>query len=194
MSISRRDALMGATAAAAVTGLIVAPLAIKAAGVKAVLAGDPVLAAYEAFEAARLKYIAASDHVYAVAEAVEAELPPEPHFGRCWLDLSVAERDEGAEWRRLCNRRVTARLGMDEDDLLDVYMGRMTLAYDALADIQATTVAGLLCQVRAWWNVHETMRDTEVPKPDPEESAYEPKVIVQRLYHDVARLARGLPS
>ncbi len=44
MNITRRDALLGATAAAAVTGLTVAPLAIKAAGVKAALAGDPVLA------------------------------------------------------------------------------------------------------------------------------------------------------
>ena len=44
MSISRRDALLGATAAAAVTGLTAAPLAIKAAGVKAALGGDPVLA------------------------------------------------------------------------------------------------------------------------------------------------------
>ncbi len=35
MNITRRDALVGATAAAVVTGAITAPLAIKAAGVKA---------------------------------------------------------------------------------------------------------------------------------------------------------------
>ena len=40
MNITRRDALLGATAAAVVTGAITAPLAIKAAGVKAALAGD----------------------------------------------------------------------------------------------------------------------------------------------------------
>ncbi len=44
MQVSRRDALMGATAAAVVTAAIAAPLAIKAAGVKAALAGDPVIA------------------------------------------------------------------------------------------------------------------------------------------------------
>ncbi len=44
MNITRRDALVGATAAAVVTGAITAPLAIKAAGVKAALVGDPVLA------------------------------------------------------------------------------------------------------------------------------------------------------
>ncbi len=40
MSISRRDALKGATAAAVVTGALTAPLAIKAAGVKAALGAD----------------------------------------------------------------------------------------------------------------------------------------------------------
>ncbi len=189
MQITRRNALLGATAAAAVTGLTVAPLAIKAA-----LAGDPVLPAYEAFEAARLKYIATSDHVYAVAEAVEAELPPEPHRNRTYLELSPTEADEAREWRVECCRRITARLGMDEDDLRDIYQDQVELAYDALADIQAATVAGLLCQVRAWWNVHETMRDTEIPKPDPKVSDYDAGVIVRRLYHDVVRLSGGLPS
>ncbi len=42
MQISRRDALLGATAAAAVAGLTVAPLAMKAAGVQAPLAGQTV--------------------------------------------------------------------------------------------------------------------------------------------------------
>ncbi len=42
MSISRRDALLGATAAAVVTGATVVPLAIKAAGVKAALACEPI--------------------------------------------------------------------------------------------------------------------------------------------------------
>ena len=106
MQISRRGALLGATAAAAVTGLTVAPLVMKAAGVKAALAGDPVLPAYEAFEAARLEYIAISDHVYAVAEAVEADLAPEPHRNRTYLELSPAERHEACKWRGLCARPV----------------------------------------------------------------------------------------
>ncbi len=62
MQITRRDALAGATVAVAAVPTTVH--AIKAASVKAALAGDPVLPAYEAFEAARLKYIAISDHVY----------------------------------------------------------------------------------------------------------------------------------
>ena len=44
MQISRRDALMGATAAVVVTGAAVAALAIRAAGAQAALAGEPLLA------------------------------------------------------------------------------------------------------------------------------------------------------
>ena len=40
MQISRRGALLGATAAAVVTGATVVPVAIKAAGVKAVMSID----------------------------------------------------------------------------------------------------------------------------------------------------------
>ena len=194
MNITRRDALLGATAAAVVTGLTTAPLAIKAAGVKAALAGDPVLPAFEAYEAARLQAIAASDYRLAIVEAVEAEMPPEPHKGRTYLELSEAEREEGAAWRRASNRRVTARLGMDEDSFMDIYYDRTMLAYETVADIRPTTVAGLLCQVRAWWSTYEGHRNTEVPKDDPEVSPWEPQSVVQRVYHDLARLAGGLPS
>ena len=193
MSISRRTALTTG-AAAVVTGLTVAPLAMKAAGVKAALAGDPVLPAFEAFEAARLESIAASDHRLAIVEAVEAGMPPEPHRNRTYLELSDAEREEGAAWRRACNRRVTARLGMDEDDFMNIHYDRVMLAYETVADIPATTVAGLLCQVRAWWSTYEGHSNTEVPKLDPEVSPWEPQSVVQRLYHDVARLAGGMQS
>ncbi len=82
MNITRRDALMGATAAAAVTGLTAAPLAMKTVAAQAALAGDPVLPAFAAYEAARLQCNAMSDHRLAIVEAVEADLPPEPHPNR----------------------------------------------------------------------------------------------------------------
>ncbi len=185
MSISRRDALLGATAAVAVAGV---PTAVAA---RAALVGDPVLPAYEAFEAVRLESIAASDHRLAIVEEVEADLPLKPHAGRAYLDLSDAERDEGAAWRQIHAHRMTARLGMDEDSFMDTHYDRVMLAYETVADIQATTVAGLLCQVRAWWSTYEGHSNTEVPKLDPEESPWEPQSVVQRLYHDVARLAGG---
>ena len=43
MQITRRDALLGATAAAVTTAAVTAPLAIKSAGVKAALVGDPAV-------------------------------------------------------------------------------------------------------------------------------------------------------
>ncbi len=189
MQITRRNALMGATAAAAVTGLTVAPLGMKAAGVQAALAGDPVLPAFEAFEVVRREYLAMDNHVDAVRKAVEAEMPPEPHAGRRWFDLSDAERDEGVAWCRIHARRVEDRLGADQDDIIDDLHDRIWDGYHDLMDIQATTVAGLLCQVRAWWAAYETVRDTEVPEPGPEDRIVEPQVLVQRLYHDIARLA-----
>ena len=182
---------MGAPAAAVVTGAVTAPLAIKAAGVKAALAGDPVLPAFEAYEAARLQAIAASDYRLAIVEAVEAEMPPEPHPLRTYLELSDAERKEAGEWRVLSARRVTARLGMDEDSFMDIYYDRTMLAYKTVADIRPTTVAGLLCQVRAWWSTYEGHRNTEVPKDDPEETPWEPQSVVQRVYHDLTRLSEG---
>ncbi len=61
MQISRRDALMGATAAAVVTGAIAGPLAIKAAGVKAAMAGDPVIDLAQQLSAASDAWFAAID-------------------------------------------------------------------------------------------------------------------------------------
>ena len=190
MQISRRGALLGASAAA-VVGV---PVAMKAAGVKAALAGDPVLPAYEAFEAVRREYIVADNHVDVIRTAVDAEMPPEPHTDRRWLDLSVAERDEGAAWRQIHARHTEAILGEDEDHIMDVHHERIWDGYHDLIDIQATTFAGLLCQVRAWWAVYETVRDTEVPEPGPEDRIFEPQVLVQRLYHDIARLAGEVQS
>ncbi len=127
--------------------------------------------------------------VYAVREAVEAELPPEPHRDRSWKELSPAEDEEASQWRVLCNRRVAARLGVGEDEFHKPYLDLVALACESLTDIQATTVAGLLVQIRAWWHWHESMRDTEVPKPKPKDDTYEPEVIVRRLYHDLKRIA-----
>ncbi len=189
MQISRRDALLATGAAAITTAAIATPLAIKATATKAALAGDPVLPAFEAYEAARLEAIAASDYRLAIVEAAESGLPPEPHLGKWYPDLSDAEHDEACEWRGERNRRVTARLGMDEDSFMDIYYDRTMLAYETVADIRPTTVAGLLCQVRAWWSTYEGHTNTEIPKDDPEVSPWEPQSVVQRVYHDLARLA-----
>ena len=65
-AITRRKALSGA-AAAAVTGAITAPLAIKATGVKAALAGDPVVDLATQVKAAYRAYVEATDNYEDVA-------------------------------------------------------------------------------------------------------------------------------
>ena len=192
--VTRRDALLGATAAAVVTGAATIPLAIKATAVEAALAGDPVLPAYEAFEAVRREYLAVDNRINAVREAVGSAMPPQPHAGRDFLMLSDKERIEHHAWFAVHHKRTTAILGGHEDHITDGLHDSLWDGYHDLMDIRATTVAGLLCQVRAWWAAHETVRDTEVPEPGPEDCIFEPQVLVQRLYHDIERLTGGLPS
>ena len=73
MNITRRDALMGATAAAVVTGATAIPLAIKAAGVKAALGGEPLLAMEREWNAHRHSYNNSVD---------DSDVALEPHFRR----------------------------------------------------------------------------------------------------------------
>ncbi len=116
-------------------------------------------------------------------------MPPEPHAGRPYVELSHAEVGERYAWGAQHCKRTKAILGEDEDDMMNVHCDRIWDGYHDLMDIQATTVAGLLCQVRAWWAAHVTVRDADVPGPGPEDRIFEPQVLVQRLYHDIARLA-----
>ena len=108
MQISRRDALRGATAAAVVTGAAMAPLAIKAAGVKAALAGDPVLPA----KAVRPDPLLAG--VQALVNEIRRGLSEEVTAGEFWSLQEVAGRlealpgiqplrNESWDWRRQRN-------------------------------------------------------------------------------------------
>ncbi len=102
--------------------------------------------------------------------------------------MSEEEQQERYDWGVAHSERTEAILGEDEDDIMNVHHDRIWDGYHDLMDIQATTVAGLLCQVRAWWAAYETVHDTEVPEPGPENRISEPQVLVQRLYHDIARM------
>ncbi len=80
MNITRRYALLGATAAAAVTGLTVAPLAIKAAGVKAALAGEPdvsLLALCDRLDAALAAWTETSRKFYSARYEADRTMPLE---------------------------------------------------------------------------------------------------------------------
>jgi len=87
MNITRRDALLGATAAAVVTGAATAPLAIKAAGVQAAL-GDN----YADLEALRLAWRAAEQRSF---DADDAEEEAEGSAGQ-----GMARRLQETELRR----------------------------------------------------------------------------------------------
>ncbi len=114
MQITRRNALLGATAAAAVTGLTVAPLAIKAAGVKAALAGDPVIglaaqvkAAYRAsIEADDIYEDVAHDAGWSVSNdfdwtTVTTTTGQQYTWGRGSILEAAARVEEEGEWRRI---------------------------------------------------------------------------------------------
>jgi hypothetical protein len=147
---------------------------------------DPIQSAFEIFEAARLKCVAMNDRAWAVAEEVEAALGPKPH--RTWASDEPRHRIAAADWwQAQRRRRVAAQLGTDEDGFCKPSQDRMDRAYAALDDIQATTVEGLRCQIRARWNNYENMGDTEVPRPDKGDGGAE--AALQRFYHDLERLA-----
>lgn len=79
MNITRRDALLGATAAAAVTGAATIPLAMKAAGVKAALAGkaDPL-----------------REGVQALVDEIRRDLDPDIAASTFWALQEAADRLE----------------------------------------------------------------------------------------------------
>ncbi len=187
--ISRRDALLGATAAVAVAGV---PTAVAA---RAALAGDPVLPAFEAFEVKRRDFLAVDKRVDAVCAAVEAEMPPRPSAGRCFKELSYAEVCEEHAWAAAHDKRVTAIVGGDQDQITESYRVPMRAAYVDLMGIEATTLAGLLCQIRAWAFMYESPRDSEVSKIDPKDwGDLDPELVLPRVYHDLERLAGEAPS
>jgi len=91
-TISRRDAIKGATAAAVITGAILAPLAIKAAGAKAALAGDDavLLARIEQFH----EVYDAQNRVWAKQQAHRAEIEARPDCPP--IDPATCSRDHFA--------------------------------------------------------------------------------------------------
>ena len=139
MNITRRDALLGATAAAAVTGLTVAPLAIQAAGVKAALAGDTVLLARiaqfnEIYEVARSSWRECSEH------RAKVEAMPDCPSGRgpCG-DLAEMRARNKAHWDFLEARGVWD--GYDEPNRLNDQAGALA---KAIFETPAQTAKGAI--------------------------------------------------
>ena len=145
MSISRRDALKGATAAAVVTGTLTAPLAIKAAGVKAALAS--------ASDARIFVLIEEHDRTFAEmrkangcwCEAVWERMPPHLRYvspfdrasgipsGELWDAIKEAWDYPEVEARMAAKDRLEERC----DELVD-----------RLSQTEATTLEGVRAKMR----------------------------------------------
>ena len=182
MSISRRDALMGATAAAAVTGLIVAPLAMKAAGVKAALAGDPVIGLSDQLRAASEAWFSAidtfeeatnrvriNDSYYSGLVSVKTpdgracwgahEIRQAAEDGRQYYKLTPEERDAAlAEIeRRQGEYPVKCReLGIEQlRQEREHWKARFWDLEARLLDTPATTTGGVLAKLRGFYGDRE---------------------------------------
>ena len=190
MQISRRDALLGATAAAVITGAITAPLAIKAAAAKAALAGDPdaeLLALCDRLDAALAAWTEISGKHSEARSGAERTIPLE----QPWLvGRTPAEqaRKEAIYHRHMEGHGLPA--------LYREYCGLATECGDLSADVlhtRARTPGGIIRKLvlvpygaedddlGAQWAVEHN-------EPDPV------AFVVGSIRRDLERLSGGLPS
>ncbi len=170
MSISRRDALLGVTAAAVVTGAATAPLAVKAASVKAVLGGEPTLAQAAAQDPVITtidRYVALYSEAYPSFDQF-----PEDTWGKIEEELEpVKDRCDNL----LCDVfRIPARS-------LDGALLKARLAYR----IELGRVTG----------TREPVEDMAPPNDGSHNiGALDSQQLVWSLLRDLERLAGGMPS
>ena len=214
MHITRRDALLGATAAAAVTGLTTAPLVMKATGVKAALAGDPVIALAGQLKAAYQVQVEADDAYEAAAHRVGYNICADfamttgtitnglqYHWGREEI-LEAAAKDEEWGGRITPEERDRALAAIDakmqraarvRHDLgLDPFKARakQCRAYwcdleGQMLDMPALTIAGVLAKLRSWYCDGEIEDMRAGGEPDQEIQTD----LAASIYRDLERLA-----
>ena len=219
MNITRRDALLGATAAAAVTGLTAVPLAIKAVGVKAALAGDPVIGLAAQVKAAYRTWIEADNAYEAVAHEAGYNIMADwevttgtttngerYHWGREEI-LQAAARSE--EWavritpeerdRALAaidtHQRKAARvrhdLGLDSIKERKNQTRSHWLDLEArMLDTPALTVAGVLAKMQSWYYDGEIEVMRSGGEPDQDIQTD----LAASIYRDLERLAGEMRS
>ncbi len=213
MQISRRNAL-ATGAAAVITGAATAPLAMKAAGVKAALAGDPVIGLVEQLKAAR--------QARNVADDAYEEAAYKKGFSICadfnWVRVKPADGHEyswgpdqirrAATDGRLTQEQAACYLAEAKDHKkktdhvrrqlglgpfkknTDFWAGRYYQLEAEILDTPALTVAGVLAKLQGWYGDYEieAMREGENPY-DGLDSAW-----VASIYRDLERLAGSAPS
>ncbi len=169
-NISRRDALMGATAAAVVTGAIAAPLALKSAGVKAALGGDTVQADDAHLEALYAEWRAAEDAEFAARDIADrTNFAARRSCGPCPLhDLDNLKGEAAVRAIRatpIWEAKVKAAVARSDAAELyhraDALRERAYAAIDRLMDAPAHTPRGVLVKMRGFYYDDEiaSMRD-----------------------------------
>ena len=214
MQISRRGALLGATAAVAVAGVPAVALAMKAAGVKAALAGDPVIGLVAQVEAAYQVQVEADDAYEAAAHRVGYNICADfamttgtttnglqYHWGREEI-LEAAAKDE--EWGgRITPEERDRALAVIDAKMQRAARVRHDLGLDPIKERKhqtrahwldlearmlskpARTVAGVLAKMQSWYLDHEIENMRSGGEPD---NALETDLSAS-IYRDLERLA-----
>ena len=216
MSISRRDALLGATAAAVVTGATAAPLAIKAA-----LAGDPVIdlaaqvkAAYQAsLDADNIYEEVAHDAGWSVCNdfcwtTVTTTTGQRYTWGRETILEAAARAEQEHERRRITSEerdralaaidtqqrkaaRVRHDLGLDSvKERKDQTRAQFIDLEARMLDMPALTVAGVLAKMQTWFCDGEIEDMRSGGEPDQEIQTD----LAASIYRDLERLAGEVRS
>ena len=182
MQISRRDAL-ATGAAVAVTGLTVAPLAMKAAGVKAALAGsDPQIEALMGrLQAANALY----DDNCARYDAATAHIPDYPRE----IGVSQATMDT-------YNRKYEASGGKVLSEQGGAILRRITNIEVQIIQTPAKTLHGALCKARVVWHIMAESEglDEKDPDLDGQYGRLEDPVFIWSMLQDLERLAGPVRS
>ncbi len=217
MDITRRNALLGATAAAVVTGATTAPLAIKAAGVKAALAVEPVVglgqqlrtaidawsSAEDAFEDASRR-VGFNDRYYSGLVTVEtsdgpccwgaSEIRQAVEDGRQPHRLTPEERDAAlAEIERRQRERPEVCRALGIEPLwqeLEYWKARFWDLHARLLAMPATTPRGVLAKLRGFYHDEEIVQIMAGDDPDDDL----PAEWAASIYRDLERLAREARS
>ncbi len=182
MKISRRDALIGATAAAVVTGAATAPLTMKAPGVKAALADDPVIPLARQLRAATEAWSSSIDAFEDDANRVgfdecyyDGLVQVDASDGRCtWVASEIREAAEaGRDYDRLTpdqrdaalaeierrqreGREVRRELGLEPLwQEVEHWKTRFWDLHARVLDTPAATPRGILAKLRGFYHADE---------------------------------------
>ena len=215
--ITRRNALLGATVAAAVTGAATIPLAFKAADVKAALAGDPAIGLSEQLRAASEAWSSAIDAFEDAALRVgfnicydDGLVPVETSDGRaCWGAGEIRQAvEDGRSHYRLTPEQRDAALAEIERRKREGHEVRRELGIESLhqerehwkvrfwdlqarlLDMPATTPSGVLAKLRGFYHDAEIADMRTGGNPDTDLSVE----FAASIYRDLERLSGGLPS